>query len=194
MKPVKITTPLLDKDIKKLKAGQEVLISGYLYTARDAAHKRIVELISKKKKLPLNLRDNIIYYCGPNPAPPGEVIGSAGPTTSSRMDSFTPCLLKAGLKAMIGKGKRSEETRQAIKKYKAVYFIALAGGGAFLSQRIKAVRPIAFAGLGTEAIYEFQVKDFPLIVGIDSKGNDIYTQPVLIPQKQNGHYVPKRAR
>lgn len=179
MKPVKITTPLLDKDIKKLKAGHQVLISGYIYTARDAAHKRLRELISKDKKLPLDIRGNIIYYCGPNPAPPGEVTGSAGPTTSSRMDSFTPCLLKAGLKAMIGKGRRSRETRQAIKKYEAVYLIALAGGGAFLSQRIKAVRLIAFADLGTEAIYEFQVKDFPLIVGIDSKGNDIYNRRSL---------------
>jgi len=174
MKPIKLSTPLSKETVGKLKAGQEVLLSGYIYTARDAAHKRICELIAGKKKLPLELKGKIIYYCGPNPAPPGMVIGSCGPTTSSRMDVFTPRILESGVGALIGKGKRSKEVRQAIKKHSAVYFLTLAGGGAFLARCVKAVRPVAFDDLGPEAIYEFEVKDFPLIVGIDSKGKYIY--------------------
>ncbi len=166
-----ISTPLNKEIIQNLKVGDEVLLSGTIYTARDQAHKRLVKEISKRKKL---IKNQIIYYCGPTNTPKGRVIGSAGPTTSSRMDEFTPKLLSAGLIAMIGKGARSEKVRQAIKKRKAVYFLAPAGCGALLSQKIRSQKLIAYKDLGPEAIYELKVKDFPLIVGIDSKGDSIY--------------------
>lgn len=170
----KIKTPLQNSDIKKLKSGQEVLLSGIIYTARDQAHKRLGETIRQGKKLPLDLKGAIIYYCGPTKTPESKVIGSCGPTTSSRMDEFTPILLKAGLKGMIGKGKRSKEVIKAIKKYKAVYFLTYAGCGALLTKYIKKAKPVAYRDLGPEAIYSLEVKDFPLIVGIDARGNDIY--------------------
>jgi fumarate hydratase subunit beta len=165
---------LTEQSISNLKAGDEVLASGIIYTARDQAHKRLLGAIQGKKKLPITLSGNIIYYCGPTPAPKGRIIGSCGPTTSRRMDEFTPLLLKAGLRGMIGKGARSESVRAAIKKYKAVYFLAYAGCGALLSQYVQKAVPVAYQDLGPEAIYQLEVEDFPLIVGIDSKGRSIY--------------------
>ncbi len=159
--------------IQSLKAGDEVLLNGYVYTARDQTHLRLIKDIGKKK-LPFDLRGQVIYYAGPTPAPPGKIIGSCGPTTSGRMDPFTPALLKAGIKAMIGKGKRSEKVRQAIKRYKAVYFLTIAGAGAYLSKRITVAKPVLYKDLGAEAVYRLKIRDFPAIVGIDSKGKSIY--------------------
>ncbi len=169
-----ITTPLQEKQIKKLKAGQAICLSGIIYTARDQAHKRLTETISKRKKLPFELRNEIIYYCGPTKTPKGKIIGSCGPTTSSRMDEFTPALLKSGLTGMIGKGCRSKKVIAAIKKYKGVYFVTYAGCGALLSQYVTAARPIAYKDLGPEAIFELEVKDFPLIIAVDSRGKALY--------------------
>jgi len=166
-----ISKPLNKEIIGKLKAGEEVLFTGTFYTARDQAHKRLVKEIGKRKNF---IKNQIIYYCGPTNTPRGKVIGSAGPTTSSRMDEFTPKLLSVGLIAMIGKGNRSKEVRQTIKKQKAVYFLTLAGCGALLSKKIRSKRLVAYKDLGPEAIYELKVKDFPLIVGIDSNGRSIY--------------------
>lgn len=174
MRKLKIETPLTDEIVEKLKAGDIVLINGYVYTARDAAHKRLVELIKNDTPLPIPLTGQIIYYVGPTPAPPGKVIGSAGPTTSSRMDPYTPLLLYLGLKGMIGKGKRSKEVKEAIKKYKAVYFLATGGAGALLSRHIVSVEEIAFLELGTESIKKLFLKDFPTIVAIDCHGGDIF--------------------
>jgi len=161
-------------EMKEMKAGDKILLSGVIYTARDQAHKRLVEAIKKGKKLPFDLKDAIIYYCGPTKTPKGKIIGACGPTTSSRMDEFTPALLKAGLKGMIGKGARSKEVIAAIKKYKAAYFLAYAGCGALVSKYIKKVTLVAYKDLGPEAISKLQVKDLPLIVGIDSHGRSIY--------------------
>ena len=172
----RLKTPLSKSEIQKLKIGQEVFLSGKIFTARDQAHKRLVELIRKGKRLPVGLKGQIIYYCGPALTPKGRVIGSCGPTTSSRMDEWTPVLLKAGLKGMLGKGSRCREVIKAIKKYKAVYFLTYAGCGALLSQYVRKKRLAAYADLGPEAIYELEVKDFPLIVAIDSKGRSIYVQ------------------
>jgi fumarate hydratase subunit beta len=158
----------------KLKVGDKIFFSGTIYTARDQAHKRLAQAIKKGKKLPLNLRGEIIYYCGPTKKPKGKIIGSCGPTTSSRMDEFTPLLLKVGLVGMIGKGSRSQEVIRAIKKYKGVYFLTYAGCGALLSKYVKKAKPVAYKELGPEAIYKLEVKNFPLIVGIDARGNDIY--------------------
>ena len=149
-------------------------MSGVIFTARDQAHKRLIEAIKNGKKLPLDLRGQIIYYCGPTKTPKGKVIGSCGPTTSSRMDEFTPALLKAGLAGMIGKGSRAKEVISAIKKYRAVYFLTYAGCGALLSRNVKNARTIAYRDLGPEAIYALKVKDFPVIVGIDAQGRCIY--------------------
>ena len=174
MKITNITTPLTADIRKKLKAGDEVLLTGTVLTARDAAHKRLYELIKKGKRLPLNLKDAVIYYCGPTPAKPGRPIGSCGPTTSSRMDLFTPHLIGLGLSGMIGKGDRSPEVIHAIKKHRSVYFLAIGGAGALLSTKVRSAKVVLFADLGPEAIYKLEVKDFPLIVGIDSKGKNIY--------------------
>ncbi|TAN60471.1 TRZ/ATZ family protein [bacterium] len=160
--------------MRYLKAGDEISYTGKLYTARDQAHKRLVEAIRAGKKLPIALRGRIVYYCGPTRAPKGRVIGSCGPTTASRMDEFTPALLKAGVKAMIGKGSRSQDVIRAIRKHKAVYFLTYAGCGALLSQYVLGKKLAAYHDLGPEAIYELRVKDFPLIVAVDSKGADIY--------------------
>ncbi len=165
---MKIVTPLERKEIRKLKAGDEILLSGVIYTARDAAHKRMV------KKLPFDLRNQVIYYTGPTPAPPGKIIGSCGPTTGYRMDPYTPTLLRWGLKGMVGKGDRSKEVIEAIKRYQSLYLIALGGCGALYSQFVKRVKLIAYPDLGCEAILKLEVKNFPLIVGIDSYGRDIY--------------------
>ncbi len=174
MKTHKIETPLNDNVIEKLRVGDLVLINGYVYTARDAAHKKLLELINSKLSLPFDLKGQIIYYVGPTPAPPGKVIGAAGPTTSSRMDSYTPLLLSLGLKGMIGKGQRSEEVKEAIKKYRAIYFLATGGAGALLSKHIIEAKEIAFSELGTESIKRLLLRDFPAIVGIDIYGGDIF--------------------
>ncbi|MFA5090792.1 MAG: FumA C-terminus/TtdB family hydratase beta subunit [Candidatus Omnitrophota bacterium] len=170
----RLVTPLKKRDVSSLKAGEAVLLSGTIYTARDQAHKRLFEAILKKQRLPFNLRNEIIYYCGPAKTPRGKVIGSCGPTTSSRMDKFTPLLLKKGLLAMIGKGRRSQEVIKATGKHKAVYFLTYAGCAALLAKQVKKAGVFAFADLGPEAIYKLEVKDFPLIVGIDTKGRNIY--------------------
>ncbi|GAB5045885.1 Fe-S-containing hydro-lyase [Thermodesulfovibrio sp. TK110] len=175
---IKIETPLTDEVVENLKAGDMVLINGYVYTARDAAHKRVVELINNDAPLPFDLKGQVIYYVGPTPAPPGKVIGSAGPTTSSRMDSYTPLLLSLGLKGMIGKGQRGEEVKEAIKKYKAVYFLATGGAGALLSRHIVSAEEIAFPELGTESIKRLLLKDFPAIVAIDCHGGDIFKKSI----------------
>jgi fumarate hydratase subunit beta len=161
-------------EINKLKAGDKVLLTGTIYTARDQAHKRLTEAIKQGRKPPIPLKGRIIYYCGPTRTPKGKIIGSCGPTTSARMDEFTPLLLKAGLLAMIGKGARSQEVISAIKKYKAVYFLTYAGCGALLSKNVKSSKAIAYKDLGPEAIYKLEVEDFPLIVGIDARGRSIY--------------------
>ncbi len=170
----KITTPLTNEIIRSLKAGDEVAISGVLYTARDAAHKRLCELIEQKKELPIPLEGSVIYFVGPTPAPPGRVIGSAGPTTSARMDKFSPILVAAGLKGMIGKGYRCDAVKDALKKYCAVHFAALGGAGALLSQYIISAEIVAYEDLGTEAIRKLEVKDFPAIVAYDSFGNSVF--------------------
>lgn len=170
----KITTPLTDEDIRSLKAGDEVAISGIVYTARDAAHKRLCELIEQNEKLPIPIEGQIFYFVGPTPAPPGKVIGSAGPTTSGRMDKFSPILLKAGLKGMIGKGYRGDVIRDALKKFCCVHFAALGGAGALLSQYIVSAQVVAYEDLGTEAIRKLELKDFPAIVGYDCYGNTIF--------------------
>lgn len=170
----KIYFPFKEKNINNLKAGDRILLRGVVYTARDQAHKRLAEAIKKRKRLPIDLNGAIIYYCGPTKKPKGKIIGSCGPTTSSRMDEFTSVLLKSGVKGMIGKGARSKEVIAAIKKYKAVYFLTYAGCGALLAKHVRKVTPIAYKDLGPEAILRLEVKDFPLIVGIDARGNDIY--------------------
>lgn len=174
MESKKICAPLTKDIIKTLKAGDEVLLSGVIFTARDAAHKKLVEMINGGRHIPINLKDQVIYYAGPTPAYPGKIIGSCGPTTGSRMDEFMPPLLRLGLAGMIGKGDRSEEVKDAIKKYGCAYFLATGGIGALLSTKIKKAGPILFKELGPEAIYKLEVKDFPLTVGIDSKGRDVY--------------------
>ncbi|MDF2942815.1 MAG: hydro-lyase, Fe-S type, tartrate/fumarate subfamily, beta subunit [Herbinix sp.] len=169
-----ITTPLTTQKTEGLQAGDYVYITGTIYTARDAAHQRMYESMKEGNKIPFDLQDNIIYYLGPTPERKGQVIGSAGPTTSSRMDKYTPLLLDNGLKGMIGKGKRNREVIDSMIKNKAVYFAAVGGAGALLSKRIKASKIIAYDDLGTEAIRELYVEDFPVIVVIDNKGNDLY--------------------
>jgi fumarate hydratase subunit beta len=171
-----IRTPLKDEVLEKLKSGDRVLISGIIYSARDAAHKRLVELISQDKRLPFNLAGQIIYYVGPTPPKPGMAIGSAGPTTSYRMDSYAPILIEKGLKGMIGKGSRGDGVIDAMKKYKAVYFAATGGAGALISKAIRKSEVVAYEDLGTEAIREMEVKDFPAIVVNDIYGNDLYKE------------------
>ena len=162
------------KNLKKLKRGEEILFSGVLYTARDQAHKRLAQAIKAGKRLPIDLKGSVIYYCGPTKTPKNKIIGSCGPTTSSRMDEFTPALLAAGLKGIVGKGKRSPEVIKAIKKHKAVYFLAYSGCGALLARYVKSNKLVAYSDLGPEAIYRLEVVDLPLIVGIDSNGRSIY--------------------
>lgn len=174
MKPIDIHTPLNDKVVRSLKAGDEISFSGTVLTARDAAHKRLSDIIKKKGRIPISLEGAVIYYCGPTPPAPRKVIGSCGPTTSARMDPFTPQLLKMGVAGMIGKGKRSDEVKRAIKKHKAVYFLATGGIGALLATKVKKAKAVLFRELGPEAVYKLEVKDFPLIVGIDTKGRDVY--------------------
>ena len=171
---IKLHTPLTEDKILNLKAGDSVLLSGVIYSARDAAHKRLIDLLEEGKELPLNIKDETIYYVGPSPAKPGKVIGSAGPTTSYRMDSYAPSLLDLGLKGMIGKGLRSEEVVQSIIKNKAVYFGAIGGAAALIGKSVKSAEILAYEDLGSEAIRELEVKDFPVVVIIDSEGNNLY--------------------
>ncbi|AGG06093.1 MULTISPECIES: Fe-S-containing hydro-lyase [Dehalococcoides] len=175
MSSIKLNSPFDPSELEKLQAGDRVLISGVIYTARDAAHKRLVETLKQGKQLPFDLKGQTIYYMGPSPAKPGEVIGSAGPTTSSRMDPYTPELLDAGLRAIIGKGNRSAEVSWAIVNKKVVYFISIGGAGALLSQCIKESRMVAYPELGAEAILALTVENFPAIVAIDSQGNNAFT-------------------
>lgn len=171
---IKITSPLNEETIIQLKAGDFVNINGYIYTGRDAAHKRLIELIKKGQGLPLDIKGQIIYYVGPAPAKPGYACGSAGPTTSYRMDPYTPTLLELGLKGMIGKGLRSKKVIGSIKKNKAVYFGAVGGAAALIARSIKKSEVVAYEDLGTEAIYRFYIENFPAIVVIDSFGNNLY--------------------
>jgi len=174
----KITTPLDNTIISQLKAGDSVLITGDIYTGRDAAHKRLVELIEKGQELPIDIKGQIIYYVGPAPAKPGYPCGSAGPTTSYRMDPYTPVLLDLGLKGMIGKGLRSLEVIESMKKNQAVYFGAVGGAAALIARSIKKSEVVTYEDLGAEAIHRYHVEDFPAIVVIDSAGNNLYeTEP-----------------
>lgn len=170
----KIVTPLSEDEARLLKAGEHVLISGVVYSARDMAHKRLCASIAKNEKLPFELEGAIIYFVGPSPARPGQVIGAAGPTTSSRMDGFSPVLIAKGLRGMIGKGYRSDEVRQALKEYGAVHFATIGGAGALLSKHIKSAEVIAYEELGTEAIRKLEVEDFPAIVAYDCHGGNVY--------------------
>ena len=170
----RIISPINAEAIEKLSAGNQVLISGIIYTARDAAHQRLIQALDKGEELPFDIKEQTIYYMGPSPARPGQVIGSAGPTTSSRMDVYTPCLLAAGLKGMIGKGNRSPAVRDAIQKYKAVYFVTLGGAAALLAKTIKQAEVVAYEDLGTEAILQLTVEDFPAIVANDIYGEDLF--------------------
>ena len=173
---VKITTPLTEDKVKSLKAGDSVLLSGVLYTGRDAAHKRLIDLLDKDEELPLNIENEIIYYVGPSPAKPGMIIGSAGPTTSYRMDPYAPKLLDLGLKGMIGKGARNQEVIDAIKRNKAIYFGAIGGAAALIGKSITKSEIIAYEDLGAEAIRRIEVKDMPLVVIIDSEGRNLYEE------------------
>jgi len=175
----RIKTPLDEKTIRELKAGEKVFLSGYIYTARDAAHKRFIDTINEGKELPIDIKNQVIYYCGPSPAPPGKPIGSCGPTTSSRMDAYAPKLLSLGLKGMIGKGKRSQAVKDAIKQYQGVYFGATGGAGALLSKAVISSTIIAYEELGPEAVVRLEVKDMPLFVINDIYGNDLYEMGML---------------
>ena len=166
--------PLDPKEVKELRAGDYVKLSGIIYTARDAAHKRMSEALERGEKLPIDIEGAVIYYMGPSPAREGRPIGSAGPTTASRMDKYTPGLLDLGIAGMIGKGKRTREVQEAIVRNQAVYFAAVGGAGALLSKRILSSQVVAYEDLGTEAIRKLEVKDFPVIVVIDSEGNNLY--------------------
>jgi fumarate hydratase subunit beta len=172
----RIETPISDETIEKLRTGDRVFITGYLYTGRDSAHKKLIELVKEGKDLPLDIKGQFIYYVGPTPARPGKPIGSAGPTTSYRMDSFAPTLYSMGLKGTIGKGSRNEEVKEALKKYKAVYLSAVGGAGALISKSIESSEVIAYPELGPEAIRRVKVKDFPCIVINDMYGGDLYEE------------------
>lgn len=174
MNTIHLQLPLDDADIRGLRAGDSVMLSGVLYTARDAAHKRLVDLVSKGEPLPIDVKGQVIYYVGPAPAMPGHAVGSAGPTTSYRMDAYTPTLLALGLKGMIGKGKRNQDVINAMKKHGAVYFGAVGGAAALISKSIVKAEVVAYPDLGAEAIHRFEIKDFPAIVLIDSQGNNLY--------------------
>lgn len=169
-----MTTPLTKEDALSLRAGDQVLLSGTIYTGRDAAHKRMVALLQEGKPLPFDVENQIIYYVGPTPAKPGHVFGSGGPTTSGRMDAYAPTMLSLGLRGMIGKGYRNQDVKAAMIKYSGVYFGAIGGAGAYIGQCVESCEVIAFDDLGTEAIRKLVVKDFPLTVIIDAYGNDLY--------------------
>ncbi|HYE80725.1 MAG TPA: Fe-S-containing hydro-lyase [Clostridia bacterium] len=180
----KITTPLRDEDINALNAGDRVLLSGVIYTARDAAHKRMHEALQKGQALPIDIRQQVMYYAGPCPARPGMVAGPFGPTTSGRMDKFAPELIAMGLKGMIGKGDRTNQVVEAMKEGNAVYFAAIGGIGAYIAATIKSQEVIAYEELGAEALIKLEVSDLPLIVAIDSRGNNLYlTEPLKYKDK-----------
>ncbi|MBT2679246.1 Fe-S-containing hydro-lyase [Bacillus sp. ISL-35] len=174
MSALKVTSPIDENTLLNLKAGERVLISGTIYTARDAAHKRMSEALERGEELPFDIKGQTIYYVGPTPPKPGQIIGSAGPTTSGRMDKYTPSLLDRGLKGMIGKGYRSEAVIESMMKNKAVYFAAIGGSGALIARSIKMMEVLAYEDLGPEAIYKLSVEDFPAVVIIDSNGTDWY--------------------
>lgn len=176
---IKLKTPLTDEDILKLKTGDKVLLSGKIYTARDAAHKKLLADIEAGQESPFELQGAVIYYVGPSPAPPGRPIGSAGPTTSYRMDTYAPTLHSMGVKASIGKGKRGDAVKDALKEHKGVYFGATGGAGALLSQRITSAKVLAYEDLGPEAIRELEVEDFPLLVVNDAFGGELYVKPSI---------------
>jgi len=184
VRPFKIKTPLAEETIIRLRIGERVLLSGIVYTARDQAHKRLVEELeragkeNRKPDLPFFLEGQVIYYAGPAPSRPGMVIGPAGPTTSCRMDPYTPVLLERGLKGTIGKGKRGKDVIEAMKRYKAVYFVAVGGAAVLLSKKIKKAEIVAYEDLGPEAIYRLEVEDFPLIVANDVYGNDLFAEGI----------------
>ncbi|HSW36524.1 MAG TPA: Fe-S-containing hydro-lyase [Candidatus Limnocylindrales bacterium] len=178
MEPKRIQAPLSDDVIMSLKAGDNVLINGVIFTARDAAHKKLAELMATGEPLPLDLQGQFIYYVGPTPARPGQAIGSAGPTTSGRMDAYTPGMLENGMKACIGKGFRSAAVREALQKYKGVYLASVGGAGALLSKRVKKSEVVAYPELGAEAIHRLEVEDFPATVINDAYGNDLYQEGV----------------
>ncbi len=171
-----LKTPLTAEDVEPLRAGDRVTISGTVYAARDAAHRRLIDLIEAGKGLPFRVEGQVIYYVGPSPPPPGRVIGAAGPTTSYRMDPYTPKLIELGLKGMIGKGKRSEEVKDAMVKYKAVYMAAIGGAGALMARAIKSARIVAYEDLGPEALRKLEVEKLPAIVVNDTAGNDLYLE------------------
>ncbi len=173
---IRLSAPLTDADVERLRVGDRVLISGTVYTARDAAHARLVELLKRGEPLPFDLEGQIIYFVGPTPPPPGRPIGSAGPTTAYRMDPYSPILIEHGLKAMIGKGRRSPEVREALRRHKAVYLGAVGGAGALLSQRIVSAEVVAYEDLGPEAVRRLVVKDFPAVVVNDAHGGDLYEE------------------
>lgn len=175
-KEVKLTPPLTDNDVTQLEIGDKVLISGVIYTGRDAAHKRLMDMLAAGQKLPVDFKGQILYYVGPSPARPGRVIGAAGPTTATRMDAYTPTMLKLGLKAMIGKGRRGPEVIAAMKEHQAVYLGATGGAGALISMCIKAAEVVAFPELGPEAIYRLTVEDLPTLVINDCQGRDLYDE------------------
>jgi fumarate hydratase subunit beta len=172
----KVTLPLTEKTLADLKAGDNLLLSGVIYAARDAAHKKMIDTIDRGEPLPFDIKGQTLYYMGPSPAPPGRVIGSAGPTTSTRMDSYTPRLLATGLKGMIGKGVRSQEVKDAMKKHKAVYLTAVGGAGALISKTIIKSEAVAYPDLGSEAVLRLEVKDFPATVINDIHGGDLYVE------------------
>ena len=174
--PIRLRTPLSDKDVERLKTGDRVLITGVIYTGRDAAHKRLFDLLREGKNLPFDIRGQIIYYVGPTPSKPDHVFGSAGPTTSYRMDAYSPTLIEKGLKGMIGKGMRSDAVKEAMKKFKAIYFAATGGAGALLAKRVKKAEVVAYEDLGPEAIRRLEVEDLPVIVINDVRGNDLYIE------------------
>lgn len=176
--------PLCEEERTSLKAGEAVLLNGEIYTARDAAHKKMHEAIARGEELPFDIHNAVIYYVGPTPAREGQAIGSAGPTTAGRMDPYTPQLIELGLRGMIGKGRRSQAVKDAIVKNKAVYFVAVGGAGALLSHSIIAREPVAYEELLAEAVTKLTVKDFPCFVGIDCEGNDIYDSDECVPGRQ----------
>lgn len=176
METLKIKSPIPEETVKKLKAGMKVLMSGVIYVARDAAHKRMVEALDRGEKLPFDIKGQTIFYMGPSPARPGQVIGAAGPTTSSRMDAFTPRLMSVGLRSMIGKGERSQAVRDAIKEYAGVHFIAYGGAGALVAKTVKKSELIAYPDLGAEAILRLEVEDFPAVVANDASGGDLFEE------------------
>lgn len=175
---IRLTTPLKAEDIEKLRIGDSVLLNGIIYTARDAAHKRMVELLSKNELLPFELNGQVIYYVGPTPAKPGMAVGSAGPTTSYRMDAYAPMLIENGLRGMIGKGARGQAVKDAMAKYRAIYFAAIGGAGALMAQSIISAEVIAYPELGPEAIRRLEVKDFPVIVANDVYGGDLFIEGI----------------